>query len=248
MRLCSVCFVVLALVLLAVLGTWLWLRRDRRLTYAHAQGPWTLGVKEKHPQVALLPSVAVRQVMRHNYSMHLFLYADARTAVAGAINQPLVAIEGLGHMEYDAAHEALAFSFKMANGKTYETRLSGVAAQQWHGIGLAVLGRTVDIYHNGSLVRSVELASLPAMQPQGVWLYPKANDGGRMFHVQAWSGRRTTQQMAHTYSAQVDARGWPRNLPDDSVVGKLALEVCGGEECRQVIHVDALKYVEYGYA
>lgn len=190
------------------------------------------------PSSELLRSALLRK-LRDVHTVSLFLYYEPTPVGAPLQAVPLVTLTDVFTLAVDPTEQALVLTLLTHRSDTdttttsYTMRLPNVTASRWHGITIAVSGRTVDLYHDGRLVRAVRLDTLPKARPTTLVL--DANVGtnltGSVAKVRAYDRRVPAPEVARLYKDEADERGAPR-LPTPllpALLGPLCTdESCGG--------------------
>lgn len=175
-------------------------------------GPTDLWTPTPSPVVA--DRTTVRNQMAASYSLATFLKIDTVPDMrAGAT--PLLAFPGVWRLNYDPANEAIVFHFQetpvgtntTTNPQT-EVRIPGFSLQRWNQLTVTLEGRSMDIYINGTLVKSALLENVPPSGNSSVTIVPN-NVMGSIALAQVWGRRLTVSEVAANYARVTDSQGRP---------------------------------------
>jgi len=170
--------------------------------------------------------------------------------------QLIVTIPGVYDIYIDPFHEMLSIEFYSYNASKYTVNIPTLKNQKWNQVLITIEGRSVDIYQNGVLLKSVELENVVASRPGK----PKINMNPKMFArvalVQSWPKKLQEVDIINNYRSTTDIQGVPpipkpvtffSGIPELKLLG---MNLCVGSFCLDSIESenDALSYVNYNYA
>lgn len=188
----------------------------------------------------LLPSALLRGALRDEYTVSLLLYYSPTPAGAPLEAVPLVTSADAFTLAVDPAEQQLVVKLPTHRdsaadpaGALYTMRLPDFKANRWHGVTLAVSGRTVDLYHDGRLVRAARLDTLPRGRPTELVVTEVGTTvTAAVAKVRAYPRRLPAPEAAALYAGDTDERGAPR-LPRSLLPPWLTQDwMCASERCR----------------
>jgi hypothetical protein len=178
--------------------------------------------------------------MKGSYTLSFYARIDAVPDMRSSV--PLLAWPGTWALNYNPAEEQLVWNF----GQIPDTGLPFAAAQtvnvgqatmqRWNQYVIAVEGRSVDFYVNGSLVLSQILDNVTPAPSASITIVPK-NVMGKIAIAQLWSRRLTTGEVATNYTDTSDSQGQPYlGMAVMRELGSLKLPnlFCPGGNCESV--------------
>jgi len=207
----------------------------------------------------------VSNKLGNNFTLSGFFYMDDVSAeripqvAAGEFKfKPTLFILGVGSVTldpiYQKARVRIAPLTNLYGEQKYEDiEIPNVTVAKWHQITIAVLGRSVDVYLNGVLVKSVLLENVPTIYPVGVELETVPDFVGQAGLFQAWPNRLTVSDVARNYKRNTDTRGKPY-IPEPTVGlgdlwAKIKDQLCSSAGfCGFSMKTGPLEYIEYEYA
>ena len=172
--------------------------------------------------------------------------------------KPTLHILGVGSIILDPIYQkALIRITPLTNlygeAKFQDIEIPNVSVAKWHQIAVTVIGRSVDVYLNGFLVKSALLENVPVIYPVGVELETVPDYVGQAGLFQAWPTRLTVSEVARNYKQNTDLRGKPL-LPDHQISfsdiwNKLKEQLCTSVGfCGVSFNVGPMQYIDYEYA
>ena len=158
---------------------------------------------------------------------------DMRSAAAALLTLP-----GVWTLNYDPAQEALVFRFQETTVSSPQTvHVPGFPMQRWNQLTVTLEGRSVDIYVNGALTKSVQLDNVPPSPNASVTIVPSSIMGSVAL-AQVWGRRLTVSEVMANYASTADSQGRPfmgpallaplQNIP------KIPNLFCPGGNCQTV--------------
>ena len=256
--------IIVIIILLGALLIWYLLkRREVSIVY----GPYVLGEQSlggAKPE-KIFNAEQIERSLGNNFTLSFFLYMNEinkeRIPFAGPKGEyrgkPIVYIQGVGDIAVDPIHQSLRLNIRpliqnhgvFQNGEVVELDIENFMIARWNQVAFTIEGRTVDMYINGALAKSVLLENLPILNPIGVLLETSPDFSGQAGLFQAWPRRLTEHEIIHNYKRNTDTRLKPR-IPDKwSMFGSSfslckTIGLCGV----RIWNDDPLNYVEYDFA
>lgn len=200
----------------------------------------------------------------NNFTVSGFFYMDDISAeripqvAAGEFKfKPTLYILGVGSVTLDPIYQKARVRISpltnlYGESKFEDIEIPNVTVAKWHQITVAVLGRSVDVYLNGALVKSTLLENVPTIYPVGVELETVPDFVGQAGLFQAWGSRLTVSEVARNYKRNTDLRGKPF-LPDPTIgigemLSKIKEQLCSNVGfCGFSMATGPLKYIDYEY-
>jgi hypothetical protein len=153
--------------------------------------------------------------MAATYTLAFYLRVDTVPDMR-TFATPLFTWPGVWNLGYTPAHEQLVWTFKQTgdggNSATEDVVLPGVPLQRWTQIVLVFEGRTVDLFVNGDLVKSVTLTNVPPAANSSITVVP-GGLVGQLATIQLWIKRQTSAAIAANYESTSDSQGRPYLAP-----------------------------------
>lgn len=174
------------------------------------------------PTVTVIDRTKTKSAMAGTYTLSFFIRIDAVPDMRSDAT-PLMTWPGVWELNYNPAHEELVWIVQQSPSQSAPSSLmpervalKGVPLQRWTQITLGFEGRTMDMYVNGTLVRSYSLANLPPTPPASSSSITLVAGGlmGQLAYVQLWSRRLTVGQVASNYVDTADSVGRPYLGPE----------------------------------
>lgn len=162
------------------------------------------------PKSPVILSRKTTATMGGTYTLAFYLRVDAAPDMREST--PLFTWPGVWSLDYNPAREELLWTFQ----QTQESEailpnqfvLPGVPLQRWSQITMVFEGRSVDLFVNGSLVKSTILSNVPPSANASLTLIP-GNLIGSLAFVQVWTSRLTTSAVSANFTATSDTQGRP---------------------------------------
>lgn len=201
----------------------------------------------------------------NNFTVSGFFYMDDISAeripqvAAGEFKfKPTLFILGVGTITLDPIYQKARVRISpltnlFGEQKYEDIEIPNVTVAKWHQITVAVLGRSVDVYLNGVLVKSALLENVPTIYPVGVELETVPDFIGQAGLFQAWGSRLTVSEVARNYKRNTDLRGKPF-IPDPTIglsdmLSKIKEQMCANLGfCGFSMSTGPLQYIDYEYA
>jgi hypothetical protein len=175
------------------------------------RGP--LDLYEPKPTPVVVDRATTRAQMSGTYTLSFYLRIDAvpDMRVGGT---PLITWPGVWTLQYNAAQEQAQFVFAQTTTPTSNSlTVAGFPLQRWTQLTMTVVGRTVDVYLNGTLINSALLDNLPPSGSASITVAPGVAIG-QLAYAQLWSRRLTVAEVADNYTETSDSQGRPYLGPD----------------------------------
>lgn len=256
--------IVVIIIILAVL-LFLYLRKRSELTTVN--GPFVLGMNALgggKPET-IFNAQQIEHSLGNNFTLSFFLYMNEvnreRIPFAGPKGEyrgkPILYIQGVGDITVDPIHQSLRVNIRplvqtdgrFEKGGVVELDIENFMIARWNQVAFTIEGRTVDVYINGALAKSVLLENVPILNPIGVLLETSPDFSGQAGLFQAWPRRLAEHEIVHNYKRNTDTRLKPR-IPDawSMFGGSFSFCKTTGLCGVRIWNDDPLKYVEYDFA
>jgi len=218
---------------------------------------------------AIFTQEQLNQSLKNNFTLSFFVFMDKinteRIPFAGPKGEyrfkPLLKIAGFGEFVLDPVHQmALLRTTPLVpivmdgklNSPPY-VELDNVLNARWNQIVIAVEGRSIDVYMNGTHATSLLLDNLTWSIPTGVLLETSPDFWGQAGLFQAWPRRLTESEILTNYRRVTDQRGKPlipEKINYKNIRDEMARLVCRVGLCMDVSnrHTGGLEYIDYEYA
>jgi hypothetical protein len=254
-----------------VVGLVLYFLFRRTPDHVTVLGPYTLkGVTASaggSSQETLFDAVQLNKNLGNNFTLSGFFYMDEvnaeRIPIAGPAGdyrfKPLVYVLGVGTITVDPLHQKARVSVQPLTDPTVRKvdapvniDIDNFLVARWNQLTVTLEGRSVDVYLNGSLVKSALLDNVPTLKPVGVLLETIPDFSGQAGLFQAWPRRLTGGEVMLNYKRNVDLRGKPA-IPDGGLewieVWKTVKEkLCKVGFCGFDYATGPLQYIDYQFA
>lgn len=166
--------------------------------------------------------------------------------------QNVLSVPGAFSIGVDPLHEKLRIHFTTYKSEPYEVILPTLQARRWHQFVISIEGRTADIYHNGTLLKSVALPNVSNGRPGKPYAYMNSDMEARLAYIQSWPRRLKEVEVVNNYRWSTDALGIPPipNPASSFYFGVPNVNFCVGSFCLESLKpkAGALSYVDYTYA
>jgi len=124
-------------------------------------------------------------------------------------HQNLISIPGAFNVSIDPLHETMRLNFITYKSEPYEVIIPTIKARRWHQMTICVEGRTVDLYQDGLLLKSVALPNVISARPGKPMVYMNSNMYARLAFVQSWPKRLKEPEVSNNYVWHIDREGRP---------------------------------------
>ena len=228
-------------------------------------GPFVLGGNNGSTPEKIFTQSQIERSLGNNFTLSFFLYMDKvnkeRIPFAGPDGEyrgkPIVYIRGVGDITVDPIHQKMRLNIRplVQNGGRFQE--GGVVSldtanfmiARWNQVTFSIEGRTVDLYVNGNLTKSMLLENLPILNPIGVTLETSPDFLGQAGYFQAWPRRLHQDEIIKNYKRVTDTRGKPL-IPDKGpdMFKNLGKSLCDMGICGVRISAGPLHYVDYDFA
>jgi hypothetical protein len=165
----------------------------------------------------VVPRPTTTTTMKGSYTMAFYMRIDALPDMrSGGVD--LLTWPGIWTLKYNPGQEELQWVFKVTqespDAPAPETIVQPrVPAQRWNQVVIAFEGRTLDLYLNGTLIKSDTLGNVPPASRASITIVPEMIMG-QIAMVQLWSRRLTVAEVASNYTDTSDSQGRPFLGPD----------------------------------
>jgi hypothetical protein len=226
MSVTTMIFIAVFTIIVILCGYLLWLYWPKRKDTA-VLGPFVLTMIPATDEDNIVPVFSQEQIEKYlgnNFSLGFFVYMDkineSRIPFAGSEGdyrfKPFINIVGVGSFHIDPIHEEARFNIHTSSpefGKKADLIVKSFLIARWNQVVLTVEGRTLDVYVNGILKKSMLLENVPAWKPIAVLLETSPDFAGQAGLFQAWPFRLTESAILKNYKDNTDKRGKP-SIPD----------------------------------
>ena len=215
----------------------------------------------------ILDQTQVHSYLGNNFTLSFFTYMNEinteRIPIAGPKGdfrfKPLIYILGVGDVIVDPIHQLARVRVKpLTKDSVFKSDvvnnvdIDNFMILKWHQLTISVEGRTVDVYLNGLIAKSMLLDNLPILNPSGVLLETSPDFSGQTCLFQAWPYRLSESQISQNYTRNTDTRGRPK-VPDAGFNVLKFLEVVKESFCKVGLcefrpKTNDLQYIDYEYA
>ena len=263
----GVWFAVIVLVfVIGAIAFWYFRPKARDVT---VMGPYILegrGLKPKQDTIkTVFDDSQIQSSLGENFSLSFFVYMNdvnqERIPFSGQQGdcrfKPLLFLLGVGDLIIDPVHQIARLRIKplvsgdggIKHAPVTLIDIDNFMVAKWNQVCLTIEGRTVDVYVNGVLSKSVLLSNLPTLRPVGVLLETSPDFSGQAGLFQAWPERLTESKVAENYARNTDTRGKPR-IPEGGLKFKdfMGESLCKLGFCLPKYKTASLEYVDYEYA
>ena len=234
-------------------------------------GPFVLsgdtGKPNKNSTKPIFNQSQIYSALGNNFTLSFFTYIDSVITERIPIGapegdfrfKPIVYILGVGDILIDPIHQTVQVRIKPLTQTAVKQKdtivsinIDNFMISKWNQLTITVEGRTVDVYVNGVIAKSMLLDNLPILNPVGVLLETSPDFSGQAGLFQAWPHRLTESNVAKNYSVNTDIRGKPK-IPDSpmnvlKMFQHLKNFACSTGLCSFNFGKNPLQYVEYEYA
>lgn len=153
--------------------------------------------------------------MKGSYTLVFYTRIDAVPDMRA--QTPLLTWPGVWNIQLNPSTEHLMIGFSQTadenqflNAEVVE--VAGATLQRWNQYVIAMEGRSVDVYINGSLVKSSILDNVPKSSTSSVTIVP-GGVLGQIAYVQLWDRRLTVHEVQSNYADTSDSQGRPYISP-----------------------------------
>lgn len=187
-----------------------------RATQGHPKQTLTGPVNLFSPQSpVLLSRTDTAKSMKGSYTFAFYMRVDAVPDMRAST--PLLTWPGVWNMALNPAEEQLAVNFtQTVDENAFLTAdsvvIPGATLQRWNEYVMAVEGRSVDFYINGTLIKSAILDNVPKTSNSSITIVP-GNIMGQVAYVQLWDRRLTIHEVQNNYAETADSQGQPYISP-----------------------------------
>lgn len=155
--------------------------------------------------------------MAVTYTLSFYLTLDAVPDMRAG-STPLLTWAGVWNLGYSPANEQLIWTFGQTTSGESDLRpdiivLPQVPLQRCTQVTMTFEGRSVDMYVNGTLIKSSTLDNLPASATSSVTIVG-GNVIGKIAYVQVWPRRLTVSEVSNNYLGTSDSQGCPYLGPE----------------------------------
>lgn len=257
--------IILTVIVLVTVGVIWYLRKVSDMSVA--LGPFVLGdgkVLGSTPEKIFTQS-QIEHSLGNNFTLSFFLYMDKvnreRIPFAGPDGEyrgkPIVYIRGVGDITVDPIHQKMRLNIRpliqnsgrFEEGAVVSLDTANFMIARWNQVTFSIEGRTVDLYVNGNLTKSMLLENLPILNPIGVTLETSPDFVGQAGYFQAWPRRLREHEIIKNYKRVTDTRGKP-HIPDKApdLFKNFGKSLCDMGLCGIRISAGPLHYVDYDFA
>lgn len=254
--------IILAVIVLVTIGVIWYLRKISDMSVV--LGPFVLDGIGSTPERIFTQS-QIERSLGNNFTLSFFLYMDKvnkeRIPFAGPDGEyrgkPIVYIRGVGDITVDPIHQKMRLNIRPLVQNSGRFEEGGVVSidtanfmiARWNQVTFSIEGRTVDLYVNGNLTKSMLLENLPILNPIGVTLETSPDFVGQAGYFQAWPRRLRQDEIIKNYKRVTDTRGKP-HIPDKGpdLFKNLGNSLCDMGICGIRISAGPLHYVDYDFA
>lgn len=160
------------------------------------------------PNPVIVDRTIVRGQMAGSYTLSLFMKLDAIPDMRIAAT-PLLTFPGVWALAYEPSSESLLLTFQETGVSTATPlRVPGFPLQRWNQLTLTLEGRSVDVYVNGMLAKSILLDNVPPSGNSSITIVPDSAMGSVAF-AQVWGRRLTVSEVGTNYATTADSQGRP---------------------------------------
>lgn len=166
------------------------------------------------PSPIVVPRDVVAKQMSGSYTLSFYVTLDAVPDMRAAAT-PLLTWPSIMNVGYNAAQEQLVWTIQQTpdstgTGNPETVTLEGVPMQKWTQVVMALQGRSLDLFVNGKLIKSILLANIPPI-PKSVASITVVGGGimGQLAVAQVWSRRLTVTEVYNNYVDTSDSQGRP---------------------------------------
>ena len=216
---------------------------------------------------SILDQTQVHSALGNNFTFSFFVYMSEvnieQIPIAGPKGdfrfKPLIYILGLGDILVDPIHQLARIRIKPLTKEAVikqdvvnSVDIDNFMIMKWNQVAISVEGRTVDVYLNGVIAKSMLLDNLPILNPSGVLLETSPDFSGQTCLFQAWPQRLTESQISQNYIRNTDTRGRPK-IPDGGFNIQIFLDLIKDSFCKVGLcefrpRTNDLQYIDYEYA
>jgi len=172
----------------------------------------------KPPSPVVVDRDTTLKNMSATYTISFFLTLDAVPDMRAGVT-PLLTWAGVWNLGYATADETLVWSFgqtpisRFSVDKPERIFLPQVPLQRCTQVTMTFEGRSVDLYVNGTLIKSTILENLPGSNTSSVTI---VGNGiiGKISYIQVWPRRLTVPEVANNYLETSDSQGCPYLGPE----------------------------------
>lgn len=158
----------------------------------------------------------VTKYLSGSYTLSFYLQIDDVPDMRTA-SMPLFTWPKVWNMNYSPSTEQMHWVFTQTptqDGAASETvTISNVPLQRWIQIAMVFEGRSVDLFVNGTLVKSELLNNLPTAANSSITIVPN-NVMGTLAWIQLWSRRLSISEITTNYMDTSDSQGRPYLNPE----------------------------------
>lgn len=197
----AIALIILLFVVVVVIYTIIRARRGR--ADKQVKEPITL---YDPPSPIIFDREVIRKYMTANYSLSFYLQIDAVPDMRVSTS-PLLTWPKMWDMAYNPSKEQMQWTFTSLTPPETIT-ISNIPLQRWVQIVIVYEGRSVDLFINGTLVKSELLNNLPLSANSSIAIVPN-NVMGRIAFAQIWSRRLSIPEVAANYIDTSDSQGRP---------------------------------------
>jgi len=239
--------------------------------HATEYGPFVLNSDNGKPNASSTKPIfnqsQIYSALGNNFTLSFFTYIDSviteRIPIGspeGDIRfKPIVYILGVGDIVIDPIHQTVRIRIKPLTQTAVKQKdaivsidIDNFMISRWNQLTITIEGRTVDVYINGVIAKSMLLDNLPILNPVGVLLETSPDFSGQAGLFQAWPHRLTESKVSQNYSLNTDIRGKPK-IPDShmniiKMVNHFATSFCSTGLCSFNFSKNPMQYVDYEYA
>jgi hypothetical protein len=200
---------VIALILVVIIVIVVYQYKSDRPGY-QTLGPLDLFTQES---VVIVDSNTTKRLMNGSYTLSYFIKIDAVPDMRNGGTE-LMGWAGVWNLKYNPANETAIFTFfqtpdhKQDTALEYTVTVPGLPLQRWTQVTLTFAGRSVDIYLNGTLVKSAQLDNVPDSAQSSI-THPPNVIMGQIAYIQVWPRRLLVGDVAANYTNTSDSQGRP---------------------------------------
>jgi len=254
--------IVLVIIVLITIGVIWYLRKISDMSVV--LGPFVLDGMGSTPE-KIFTQAQIEHSLGNNFTLSFFLYMDKvnkeRIPFAGPDGEyrgkPIVYIRGVGDITVDPIHQKMRLNIRpliqnsgrFEEGSVVPLNVDNFMIARWNQVTFSIEGRTVDLYVNGNLMKSMLLDNLPILNPIGVTLETSPDFVGQAGYFQAWPRRLKENEIIQNYKRVTDTRGKPL-IPDKGpdLFKHFGKSLCDMGLCGIRISAGPLHYVDYDFA
>jgi hypothetical protein len=162
--------------------------------------------------VVLVNRAESRKNMNGSYTLSFYLRIDSVPDMRSG-GTHIMRWPGTWDLYYVPGDEHMKWVFNQTpdenpNQEPTTVMLPGATLQRWNQYTLSFEGRSVDLYINGTLVKSALLENVPPSESASISIVPNMIMG-QVAYVQLWPRRLTTTEVASNYQDTSDSQGQP---------------------------------------